>query len=170
MCALALFVTLVSHVPLWATTCRCFVYSTFCLLRYTTYEREGSCSVRCSPFESQYQFENKSSGNRVGFHHIDFNIVFREIWPQPAARRLNLTMLWLFRALNNPYYQNYASYVVFFTELTMMAEGNIFVGTFSSNVARMIVIWREAKGLPRGSTLSVDNPVWYPGRRVLLTE
>ena len=79
-------------------------------------------------------------------------------------------MLWLFRALTNPLYQDYASYVVFFAELTMMAEGNVFVGTFSSNVARMLVLLREAKGLPRSSTVSVDNPTWYPGRRSLLTE
>ncbi|CAM9141048.1 unnamed protein product, partial [Ascophyllum nodosum] len=62
----------------------------------------------------------------------------------------------------------YGSYVVLFAELEMLSQANVFVGTFTSNVARLIMLMREAKGMPRSSTLSVDRPNWFAARRNLM--
>ena len=113
--------------------------------------------------KGQYQFEQLLT--KV----FDILILISELYGLNLRREDSLTMLCFCRALTNILYQDYASYVVLFTELRMMAEGNVFVGTFSSNVARLMVLLREVKGWPRSSTLSVDEPAWYLGRRVLLT-
>lgn len=49
----------------------------------------------------------------------------------------------------------------------MLSEADIFVGTFSSNVARRVVLMRDANGLERDTAMSVDDPDWYAGRRQL---
>ncbi|CAM9723102.1 unnamed protein product, partial [Hapterophycus canaliculatus] len=59
----------------------------------------------------------------------------------------------------------YDTYVILHAELAMMAAADVFVGTFSSNIARMLYLFREGLGFPRNSTISVDVPEWYPGRR-----
>lgn len=59
--------------------------------------------------------------------------------------------------------QTYSSFVCFFAELQMLAESDVFVGSFSSNVSRLLALRRESLGRPRGSTLSVDIPAWHPG-------
>ncbi|CAN0124631.1 unnamed protein product [Scytosiphon promiscuus] len=55
----------------------------------------------------------------------------------------------------------YELYVGLHAELRMMSEAVVFVGTFSSNVARLVYLMRESNGLPRKSTLSVDQPAWW---------
>ena len=60
-------------------------------------------------------------------------------------------------------------YVVFFTELKMLSQANVFVGTYSSNVARMIALLRESRDMPRSSILSLDIPDWYPNRHLRVT-
>ncbi|CAM9886103.1 unnamed protein product [Scytosiphon promiscuus] len=59
----------------------------------------------------------------------------------------------------------YDRYVVLHTELAMMATADVFVGTFSSNIGRLVYLIREGLGFPRNSTISVDNPNWHLGRR-----
>lgn len=55
-------------------------------------------------------------------------------------------------------YKDYDAYVVFFTELQMLTQAEIFIGTFSSYVTRLNVLMREARGLSRTSSMSVDGP------------
>lgn len=52
-----------------------------------------------------------------------------------------------------------------FSELEMLAEADIFVGTFSSNIGRRVVLMREANGLQRDTAMSVDVSTWHAGRR-----
>lgn len=47
----------------------------------------------------------------------------------------------------------------------MLGEAEIFVGTFSSNIARRVVLIRDSNGLDRDTAMSVDAPVWHAGRR-----
>ncbi|CAM9336655.1 unnamed protein product, partial [Ectocarpus sp. 8 AP-2014] len=61
----------------------------------------------------------------------------------------------------------YELYVVLHAELRMMSYADVFVGTFSSNIGRLVYLLREINGLPRYSTHSVDKPTWYFGRREL---
>ena len=72
------------------------------------------------------------------------------------------------RAHNNKLYKTYEMYVVFFTELKMLSQANVFIGTYSSNVGRMIVLLRESRGMPRSSSLSLDHPDWFPNRHLLV--
>lgn len=44
---------------------------------------------------------------------------------------------------------------------------NFFVGTFSSNVGRLIALLRAARGWDPQSSASTDDPSWYWGRRQL---
>ncbi|CAN0062939.1 unnamed protein product [Ectocarpus sp. 12 AP-2014] len=61
----------------------------------------------------------------------------------------------------------YELYVGLHAELHMMSHADIFVGTFSSNIGRLVYLMREVNGFPRNSTLSVDVPDWHFGRRYL---
>ncbi|CAN0252203.1 unnamed protein product, partial [Scytosiphon promiscuus] len=62
-------------------------------------------------------------------------------------------------------HMTYDRYVILHTELAMMAAADVFVGTFSSNIGRMMYLFREGLGIPRNSTISVDAPDWFLGRR-----
>lgn len=62
--------------------------------------------------------------------------------------------------------QTYELYVVLHAELDMMSHADVFVGTFSSNIGRLVYLMREVNGLPRNSSVSVDVPEWFLGRRV----
>ncbi|CAM9265482.1 unnamed protein product [Ectocarpus sp. 13 AM-2016] len=61
----------------------------------------------------------------------------------------------------------YELYVGLHAELHMMSHADVFVGTYSSNIGRLVYLLREVNGLPRFSTQSVDDPTWYFGRREL---
>ncbi|CAM9810846.1 unnamed protein product, partial [Ascophyllum nodosum] len=52
----------------------------------------------------------------------------------------------------------YDFFVVWFAELEMLANADIFVGTFSSNVSRMLMVMRESNRLSRNTTISIDRP------------
>ena len=51
----------------------------------------------------------------------------------------------------------------------MLAQANIFVGTYSSNVERMVALLRESRDMPRSSTLSLDRNGWFATRHFLST-
>lgn len=54
----------------------------------------------------------------------------------------------------------------FVAELQMMASADVFCGTYSSNVGRLVVLLREAMAMPRDSALSCDKPDWFAGRQL----
>lgn len=61
--------------------------------------------------------------------------------------------------------ETYAGFVYTFADLQQCTRADVFVGTFSSNMGRLLVLLRESIGLkPRSSALSLDGP-WWPGRR-----
>ena len=51
----------------------------------------------------------------------------------------------------------------------MLSQANVFVGTFSSNVARIVVLLRESRGMERSSSLSVDVQDWFPERHLVVS-
>lgn len=61
--------------------------------------------------------------------------------------------------------QKYDTFVTLLTELHMLREADLFIGTFSSNIGRLMVPLREASGFPRNTTRSVHVGVWVPGRK-----
>lgn len=64
--------------------------------------------------------------------------------------------------------QNYDTFVTLLAELQVLREADVFIGTFSSNIGRLMMLLREANGFPRDTTRSVHVPEWFPGRRLLL--
>lgn len=61
--------------------------------------------------------------------------------------------------------QVYDQFVTLLAELQMLREADVFVGTFTSNIARLVVLLREASDLPLNTTRSVETAVWFPGRK-----
>lgn len=59
--------------------------------------------------------------------------------------------------------QNYPSFVYMFADLEQLTKAELFVGTFSSNVGRLVALLREAAGKSRQSAISIDG-AWLPGR------
>ncbi|CAM9447993.1 unnamed protein product, partial [Laminaria digitata] len=67
--------------------------------------------------------------------------------------------------------QGYGSFVYILADLEQLAAAELFVGTFSSNVGRLVMLLREGRGKPRSSSISLDVGSWHPGRhRGLLTD
>eukprot|EP00752_Nemacystus_decipiens_P018203 g16332.t1 len=61
--------------------------------------------------------------------------------------------------------ETYGGFVYTFADLHQCTSADVFVGTFSSNMGRLLVLLRESIGLkPRSSSISLDGP-WWPGRR-----
>ncbi|CAM9212405.1 unnamed protein product, partial [Ectocarpus sp. 13 AM-2016] len=58
----------------------------------------------------------------------------------------------------------YESLVILRAELEMLANANVFCGTFSSNMSRIVALMRRTLKLPDESALSADTPHWYIGR------
>ena len=50
-----------------------------------------------------------------------------------------------------------------FADIEQLAAADIFVGTFTSNVGRLVVMLREGLGKERNSSISLDAP-WTPAR------
>lgn len=48
----------------------------------------------------------------------------------------------------------------------MLSTADVFVGTYTSNIGRLVAILREANGLPRKTSISVDVPTWQSGRKL----
>ncbi|CAM9367715.1 unnamed protein product, partial [Laminaria digitata] len=61
--------------------------------------------------------------------------------------------------------QGYGSFVYILADLEQLAAAELFVGTFSSNVGRFVMLLRESLGKPRNSSISLDAKSWYPGRQ-----
>lgn len=68
------------------------------------------------------------------------------------------------------YQQTYDAVVDLLAELQVLAEADIFVGTYSSNIARYTVLVREANNFAQNTTGSVDKEFWFPGRSLLLAD
>lgn len=57
-----------------------------------------------------------------------------------------------------PSMQGYQGFVMVFADLKMLAAGSVFVGTYSSNVSRLVALLREGiHGHARGSCISLDK-------------
>lgn len=56
-----------------------------------------------------------------------------------------------------PFLKTYEGYVILLAEMEMLARGEVFVGTLSSNIGRMALLMREARGRSRTTTLSLDG-------------
>lgn len=59
--------------------------------------------------------------------------------------------------------QDYPACVYMFADLDQLTKAEMFVGTFSSNIGRLVALLREASGKPRESSISIDGD-WVPGR------
>lgn len=60
--------------------------------------------------------------------------------------------------------QGFISLTYVFADLQQAVAADVFVGTFSSNFGRLIFLLRESAGKRRDSSLSLDDPIWWPGR------
>ncbi|CAM9512138.1 unnamed protein product [Ectocarpus fasciculatus] len=55
-------------------------------------------------------------------------------------------------------FEGYQGFVMVFADLKMLAAGSVFVGTYSSNVSRLVALLREGiHGHARGSCISLDH-------------
>ncbi|CAM9316215.1 unnamed protein product [Laminaria digitata] len=59
--------------------------------------------------------------------------------------------------------QGYGAFVYMFADIEQLAAADVFVGTFTSNVGRLVVMLREGLGKQRNSSISLDTP-WRPAR------
>lgn len=59
--------------------------------------------------------------------------------------------------------QTYNAVVSLFAAHTMLAEAEVFVGSFSSSMDRYTMLLREIKKHARETTASVESPRWPPG-------
>ena len=64
-------------------------------------------------------------------------------------------------------FQEYKSFVYLFSDIERLSNAEVFVGTFSSNMGRIVHVARESKNKPRNSSRSLDVK-WHPGRHWLL--
>jgi len=60
-------------------------------------------------------------------------------------------------------FQEYKSFVYLFSDIERLSNAEVFVGTFSSNMGRIVHVARESKNKPRNSSRSLDVK-WHPGR------
>ena len=58
---------------------------------------------------------------------------------------------------------DYWSFVYTIADIEKLVESDIFVGTFSSNIGRLVAILRDGIGKSTESSISMDNE-WYAGR------
>ena len=58
-------------------------------------------------------------------------------------------------------FQEYKSFVYLFSDIERLSNAEVFVGTFSSNMGRIVHIARESKNKPRNSSISLDV-TWFP--------
>lgn len=85
--------------------------------------------------------------------------------PMDWTRRLNTTSQGkpLPTPPTEPHSQTYEAVVLLRVELLMLAGAEVFSGTFSSNIGRIVALMRETLNKPRGSTLSADTETWFAG-------
>ena len=60
--------------------------------------------------------------------------------------------------------QTYEAMVLLRVELLMLAGADVFSGTLSSNLGRVVALMRRTLKKPEDSTISADDPKWYAGR------
>lgn len=61
--------------------------------------------------------------------------------------------------------QTYGGFAYMFADLQQCTTADVFVGTFSSNMGRLLVLLRESISLKaRHSAISLDGP-WWAGRQ-----
>ena len=51
-----------------------------------------------------------------------------------------------------------------FTDIQMLVEAEVFVGTFSSNIGRIVYELRDAIGKRRETTINIEGRQWHPAR------
>ncbi|CAM9749320.1 unnamed protein product [Ascophyllum nodosum] len=62
--------------------------------------------------------------------------------------------------------QSYAELVYTFADLHQLTHASVFVGTFSSNIGRLVALLRQNIGKKQASTtISIDRNGWTPGRK-----
>lgn len=62
--------------------------------------------------------------------------------------------------------QGYESFVYMFSDLQQLTLSEVFVGTFSSNVGRLVAVLRDSIHKDRSSAISLDrSATWTAGRR-----
>ncbi|CAM9749390.1 unnamed protein product, partial [Ascophyllum nodosum] len=62
--------------------------------------------------------------------------------------------------------QSYAELVYMFADLHQLTHASVFVGTFSSNIGRLVALLRQNIGNKQASTtISIDRDGWNPGRK-----
>lgn len=77
----------------------------------------------------------------------------------------SLTLILVFALCCHSTQQGYGAFAYMLADFKRLVEAEVFVGTFSSNVGRLMVVLREAGGTKsRESSISVDTPNWWPGR------
>ncbi|CAN0483742.1 unnamed protein product, partial [Scytosiphon promiscuus] len=59
--------------------------------------------------------------------------------------------------------KGYGAFVYMFADIEQLAVADVFVGTFTSNVGKLVVMLREGLGKRRSSSISLDAP-WHPVR------
>lgn len=69
-----------------------------------------------------------------------------------------------------PFLQVYEDFVPLLLDLQHLARGELFVGTFSLNIRRLIRVMREASKRRMERTMSVVIPLWNLNRRELVVE
>lgn len=69
----------------------------------------------------------------------------------------------LLSPMDHPYKVN-ASFVYLMSDFEQMARADVLVGTFSSNVGKLVLLLREGVGKERSSCISLDND-WGPNRK-----
>ena len=74
-------------------------------------------------------------------------------WAFPRRRPLPLRLL----------LKGYGAFVYTFADIEQLAAADVFVGTFTSNVGRLVAMLREGLGKPRESSISLDAS-WQPVR------
>lgn len=60
--------------------------------------------------------------------------------------------------------KEYASFVYLLADLEQLAAADVFVGTCSSNVGRLVMLLRDGLGKQINSGISLDEQ-WNPSRR-----
>lgn len=60
-------------------------------------------------------------------------------------------------------WQGYSSFVNLVADMNKLAHSEVFVGSFSSNLGRLVAVFREGNGKPRDSSMSVDIKMWHSG-------
>lgn len=59
--------------------------------------------------------------------------------------------------------QKYSSFMYLMADLEKLSDSSVFIGTYSSNIGRLVAIIREGNGKDRKSSISLDIKEWFAG-------